>query len=309
MDLALGDPEWFPHPVRLIGKATEFLEPALRSFARDENEDLVAGGFLTVLLTVGTFAAARQCLSILEPKRKHSYAVSHIVLAWTTLALRNLLDEAESVLAAAEVGNLPLARKRLARIVGRDTANLDQSEIARAVIETVAEGTCDGVIAPMFYLVLGGAPLSLAFKAVSTLDSLIGHRDDRYLYFGRVAARTDDVANYLPARITAASICLAAISCGSMHSRRAFETWKRDGTKHASPNAGQSEAAMAGALGVRLGGTNSYDGELHIAPYLGAEFETPTIQDARKALKLAFGASLIAFAAGLLLTLWGNGGE
>jgi adenosylcobinamide-phosphate synthase len=156
----------------------------------------------------------------------------------------------------------------------------------------------------MFYLVIGGAPLALAFKAVSTLDSMIGHRNERYLYFGRAAARADDIMNYLPARISAAAIALAANVVRGTDSRRALAIWKRDGVKHLSPNAGQCEAAMAGALQVRLGGANSYDGELHRIPHFGSEFEAPTARHARRSLKLAFGASLIALAFGCAFSLW-----
>ena len=304
LDLLGGDPEWFPHPVRMIGKAVEGLERPLRRFVCRPQEELFAGAGLTALITGGVFAVAYYSLQLASRKSRVLGRGAEIFLGWTTLALRNLLDEARAVIQALERNDLALARKRLARIVGRDTEHLDEHEIARAVIETVAESTCDGVIAPMFFLVLGGAPLALAFKAVNTLDSMIGHRNDRYLYFGRAAARADDVMNYLPARISATTLALAANVVPGADPRSALAIWKRDGGKHLSPNAGQSEAAMAGALQVCLGGTNSYDGELHQMPHLGAEFEAPTARHARQSLKLAFDASLIALAAGCAFSLW-----
>ncbi len=168
-----------------------------------------------------------------------------------------------------------LARQRLARIVGRDTQTLSDTEVHRALIETLAESACDGIVSPLLYLAIGGVPLAMAYKAVNTLDSMIGHTDKRYLYFGKAAARLDDVANYLPARITAFAIMLAAgmdrqTSCAS-----SLRIWSRDRGKHKSPNAGQPESAMAGALQVRLGGENTYQGERIAAPMLGAEFEPP----------------------------------
>jgi adenosylcobinamide-phosphate synthase len=304
LDLLCGDPEWFPHPVRLVGKAAEVLEKPARHRVRGPQEELFAGVLVTAVITGGAFVAAYASLQFANRKSRNVGLATEIFLGWTTLALRNLLDEAETVICAVESGNLVLARQRLARIVGRDTEDLEEHEITRAVIETVAESTCDGVIAPMFYLVLGGAPLALAFKAVSTLDSTIGHRNVRYLYFGRAAARADDIMNYVPARISAAAITLAASLVRGADPQTALSIWKRDGEKHLSPNAGQPEAAMAGALQVRLGGTNSYAGELHHNQHLGAEFEAPTIRHARRSLKLAFGASLVALAVGFAVTLW-----
>ncbi len=304
VDLVCGDPEWLPHPVRLVGKVADELEKPVRHFVRGPRQELIAGACMSAAITGSVFAAAYIALRAARRRGRRVARGAEILLGWTTLALRNLLSEAENVILAVESGDLVLARKRLARIVGRDTEGLDEHEIARAVIETVAESTCDGVIAPMFYLVVGGAPLALAFKAVSTLDSMIGHRNQRYLYFGRAAARADDIMNYLPARISSAAIALAANFVAGTGSRRALAIWMRDGDKHSSPNAGQSEAAMAGALQARLGGTNSYDGELHPGPHFGAEFDAPTTLHARQSLKLAFGASVIALAFGCALSLW-----
>jgi adenosylcobinamide-phosphate synthase len=215
-------------------------------------------------------------------------------LAWTCLATRNLIDESLAVIHALE--QPVLARQRLARIVGRDTQALTDTEVHRALIETLAESAGDGIVAPLFYLAIGSVPLAMAYKAVNTLDSMIGHADERYLYFGKAAARLDDVANYFPARITAFSIMLAAgieprASCGS-----SLHTWYRDRGKHKSPNAGQPESAMAGALRVRLGGRNTYQGEPIASPLLGAEFEPPKAHHAKQALRLVIAVSFLTAA-------------
>jgi len=305
LDLLAGDPEWFSiHPVRLMGKAIRSLERLARRFAISPAEEMIAGAVITAVLAGGTFAMTKVVLHrTKQSSRMAAYALESI-LGWTTLALRSLLREAKAVLDALDADDLPLARKRLSRIVGRDTVHLNAQEIARAVIETVAESTCDGIIAPLFYLVIGGAPLALAFKAISTLDSMIGHRDPDYLYLGKVAARVDDAANYLPARISAILIGLSSAITPGGNPQPAFRTWLRDGDNHASPNAGQPEAAMAGALQVRLGGMNHYDGEVHQSPYLGAEFTAPQGQDARRALKIVMGASFLAFACAALVSIF-----
>jgi adenosylcobinamide-phosphate synthase len=180
--------------------------------------------------------------------------------------------------------------------VGRDTEHLDESEIARAVIETLAESACDGIVAPLFWLALGGLPAAMAYKAVNTLDSMIGHPEPPYRYFGRVAARLDDAANFVPARLTALAI--------AANRWDALRSWWRDGCKHASPNAGQSEAAIAGALGVRLGGTNFYDGQRHDGPLLNPERRPPTVRDARRALSIVAAVSAMAFGAALIVVRW-----
>jgi adenosylcobinamide-phosphate synthase len=277
-DLLLGDPEWFPHPVRLFGAL-------IRRGERVLPKSLVAGAALTAAVTALAWASGRP--------RNSAYRV---LLAWTTLATRSLLDEAGTVIRALEGGDLPIARRRLARIVGRDTAHLDETGIARAVIETLAESACDGIVAPLFWMAVGGLPLAMAYKAVNTLDSMIGHPEPPYRYFGRVAACLDDAANWVPARLTALAIAAAAPSPD-----RSLAVFVRDGSLHASPNAGQSEAAMAGALGIELGGTNFYDGVAHHAPALNREGRAPAIADARKALSIVAAVSALAFGAALLL--------
>jgi adenosylcobinamide-phosphate synthase len=227
-------------------------------------------------------------------------SVWQVLLAWTALATRSLLDEAQAVIRALEAGDLDLARRKLARIVGRDTADLDATEISRAVIETLAESACDGIVAPLFWLAAGGVRWAIAYKAINTLDSMIGHREAPYRYFGRAAAQLDDAVNFIPARLTALCIVAAAKFQG-LDAGGARRIWRRDGDNHSSPNAGQSEAAMAGALGVQLGGQSFYNGHPHHAPLLYAEAPRASLRDAKAAWSLVAVVSGIAFGAALLV--------
>ena len=204
---------------------------------------------------------------------------------------------------ALDAGDLPTARALLSRIVGRDTMHLDEAAICRAVVETAAESTCDGVIGPLTFLAAGGVPSAMAYKAISTLDSMIGHMDQPYTYVGRCSARTDDLANFLPARLTALCIVVAAALL-RQDPAAAWRIWHRDGSKHLSPNAGRCEAAMAGALGVRLGGTNTYDGQLCHREYLGDGRRECRRQDARKALRISLVSSVLACSMALVFGLW-----
>jgi len=299
-DLLLGDPHWFPHPVRGFGALAALGERSARCFTRDDaKREAVAGTLLALAIVSFAYAAASVTGKSVAERDARLGSAYELVLAWTTLATRDLLAEARAVAAALEAGDLELARRRLGRIVGRDTVLLDESEIARAVIETLAESVCDGVVAPLCALAAGGVPLALAFKAASTLDSLIGHNEPPYTYFGRFAARLDDVACWLPARLTALGIALFAV-LGGGSTRAAFATWRADGGRHPSPNAGRPEAALAGALGVRLGGTNIYDGIVRRSAYLGASFRAPQSADIQRAERLI---SLVAYGAAASLCL------
>jgi adenosylcobinamide-phosphate synthase len=288
LDIVAGDPEWFPHPVRFFGALIELGERWLRRLGRDPVLETLAGAALTGSVVSIAWASGRP-----------NNAAWRVMLAWTTLSTRCLLNEAGVVVRALDAGHLELARVRLARIVGRDTRGLNENEIARAVIETLAESACDGIVAPLFWLAVGGVPCAMAYKAINTLDSMIGHPEPPYRYFGRVAARLDDAVNLAPSRLTALAISVAAGMHG-LDAHQAFRIWRRDGSKHPSPNAGQSEAAMAGALGVRLGGRNFYDGDPHNAPMLCTEGRPATAQDARTALSIVATVSGIAFSVALL---------
>jgi adenosylcobinamide-phosphate synthase len=306
-DQIAGDPEWFPHPVRLMGLAIARGETALRRPHQNRAEELIAGAVLTVALVDTSYSLTRMVISQAYRCSKLLGWLTEVALGWTCIAARNLEQEAAFVTKALESGEIALARQRLARIVGRDTQQLDMHEISRAVIETVAESASDGIIAPLFYMSLGGVPLAMAYKAVNTLDSMIGHADARYFYFGKASARLDDVANYLPARLTALAIVAASWVRGKSDARTAWKAWRRDGSKHKSPNAGQPESAMAGALRVRLGGGNFYDGELIPAEPIGEEFPAPRPEDARKAIRLISVVTLLGIGAGILLSAFSQG--
>src|SRR5260370_778197 len=243
-DWIVGDPEWLPHPVRLIGKAVEGGERILRRPGQAPAIDLTVGGVLTFSLVAAAYMGTAKAIARMDRRDRSLGFATETLLAWTCLASRNLYDEASAVVASLETDDLVLSRRRLARIVGRDTQHLDAHEISRAIVETVAESCSDGIIAPLFYMAVGGVPLAMAYKAINTLDSMIGHADERYFYFGKVAARLDDVANFLPSRLTALGIAAAAAIVGGANSPTALDTWLADGTKHTSPNAGQTERAI-----------------------------------------------------------------
>jgi adenosylcobinamide-phosphate synthase len=300
-DRVAGDPEWLPHPVRLKGRAIARGETLLRRPGQSEVSELLAGTALTATLVTASYLLTRLTIRAAYRRSKPLGELVEIGLGWTCLAARNLHEEASVVLAALDGEDISLARRRLARIVGRDTEHLDIQQISRAVIETLAESASDGVVAPLFYMSLGGVPLAMAYKAVNTLDSMIGHADARYYYFGKAAARLDDGANYLPARLTAVAI-VAVSWLSKANARDAWKAWLEDGSRHKSPNAGQPESAMAGALGVQLGGGNFYRGELIPAEPIGKQFPAPHPQDARKAIGIVSAVALLGLGAGVLLS-------
>jgi adenosylcobinamide-phosphate synthase len=300
-DWIAGDPEWLPHPVRLIGRGAEVGERLLRKPGQTPVSELAAGGALTFGLIAIVYAGTAKTIAWMHKRGRALGFTTETLLAWTCLASRSLHDEASSVVAALKRDDIVLARQRLARIVGRDTQHLDAQEISRAVIETVAESCSDGVIAPLFYMAIGGAPLAMAYKTINTLDSMIGHADERYFYFGKVAARLDDVANFLPSRLTALGVTATAAAMKSASSATALETWLRDGMRHKSPNAGQPESAMAGALQVRLGGENFYEGKPVAVPLMGEQFSRPSAQKAEQAIRIVAAVSILGAVAALLL--------
>jgi adenosylcobinamide-phosphate synthase len=301
LDWIAGDPEWFPHPVRWMGRYTQLAESLLRRPEQSASDELLSGVTVTAVLVGASYLGTAKAIQIAYRLSTKIGLATEFLLGWTCIASRNLIDESLAVIRALEEGDIIRARQRLSRIVGRDTQSLSETEINRAVIETLAESACDGIVAPMFYMAIGGVPLAMAYKAVNTLDSMIGHADDQYFYFGKTAARLDDVANYLPSRLTAVALAAAAGMGSAMSARSALRIWRRDGGKHKSPNAGQPESAMAGALQVRLGGDNTYAGEHIAAPLLGAEFERPLRHHAKQALCLVAAVSLLSAAIAVTL--------
>jgi adenosylcobinamide-phosphate synthase len=302
LDWVAGDPEWLPHPVKLVGKAIDNGERMLRKPGQSPATEFLAGCFLSLSLIAAAYLGTAKSIAWANRRSRWQGLALETMLAWTCLASRSLHDEAVAVIAALEGGDLVLARLKLARIVGRNTQHLEEEEVTRAVIETLAESASDGVIAPLFYLAAGGVPLAMAYKTINTLDSMIGHTDERYFYFGKVAARLDDIANILPARLTALGIVVSASVLEGTAPKTALAIWLRDGMKHKSPNAGQPESAMAGALQVRLGGENFYGGMPIKAPLLGPEFPAPATRKARQAIQIVASISLLGVIAALLLT-------
>jgi len=315
VDLLIGDPPWLPHPVQVIGKAASGLEGLLRCSLGARHER--AAGVLLVCAIVpaawaSAFAAARILLSFSARPLEFIGALAFIYLVSTTLALRALITSARVVIRAVRVKSMADARRRLSMIVGRDTEGLAEEAVLRATVETLAENLSDGFVAPVLYLVVGGLPLAMAYKAVNTLDSMVGYKNARYIRFGWAAARLDDWANYVPARITGLFIGLAAflyfLPAGPFRAvtaaRRSLAMMRRDGRNHTSPNSGMPEAAMAGALGLRLGGPSMYGGALVEKPHIGDEQGADYLRSADRAVGLvATAASLTAALALLVLVL------
>ena len=273
LDLLFGDPDWLPHPVVAMGKAISRYERVLRPrFGRTPRGELLGGALLAVLLPPLTFGIAF-CVCLLA-RWIHPAAEFVVQSFWCAqaLAARGLATESRRVYEALHEGDLFGARKAVARIVGRDVERLDEEGVAKAAVETVAENASDGVAAPLLYMAIGGAPLALMYKAINTLDSMLGYRNDRYLYFGRASARLDDAANWLPSRL-AAFFWVTAAGLTGQDALSAYRIWRRDARRHLSPNAGQTESACAGSLGIQLGGE---------AWYFGKKYEKNTLGDARR---------------------------
>jgi adenosylcobinamide-phosphate synthase len=296
MDAVVGDPHWLPHPVRVMGRCITWFEYEVRKICRSASSLRFAGICLAVALPTLTFVLATIIIEEAEQFAGWLGSALSIILASMSLAACDLWDHAHAVDGPLQAGNLSAARRAVGMIVGRDTAGLSPSEVARATVETVAESAADGVVAPLLYLAIGGAPLALAYKAINTLDSMIGHRDTRYADFGWASARLDDLANWIPARLTALALLLGAgLQIRRLEPvRRGWRVFRRDGGKHPSPNSGRPEAAMAGALGVRLGGTNYYDGVAHDRPILGLEGRLVEPRDIGSAAQVMVIASVSA---------------
>jgi len=306
LDLAIGDPRWLPHPVRIIGKAITHMENFLRSFFAGSGER--AGGIILVLLIVLPSALVAFFVSELlrRPASGLLFVISNALLIYligTTIALRELVSSAKLVIDLVKAGMLDDARRQLSMIVGRDTADLSEDGMLRATIETLAENLSDGVIAPVFYLSIGGLPFAMAYKAINTLDSMVGYKNDRYIRFGWAAARLDDIANYIPARITGVFIALASfILLRSLHSGNgSLKIMFRDGKNHSSPNSGVPEAAMAGALGVRLGGPSMYGGVIVAKPYIGDIRNEDYLTAAGKTGNIVFTAAGLAVSVAVII--------
>ena len=297
LDLLLGDPAWMPHPVVLMGKGITFLEKLFRpEFPKTPRGEFWAGFCLALSLPLDTLLSA--CLLLWLAGKLHPWLQFALMVLWSwqVLAMKGLRTESMRVFDRLKNGTLEEARTAVSRIVGRDTQSLSAEGVTKAAVETVAENFSDGVIAPLFCLLLGGPPLALCYKAVNTMDSMIGYKNEKYMYFGRCAARLDDAANYIPSRLSALLLIAAAFLSGE-NGRSAWRIWRRDRRNHASPNSAQTEAAMAGALEVRLAGPAYYFGELYDKPTIGDPVRPVEAEDIPRANRLMYWSGFL----GLLL--------
>ena len=299
LDTLFGDPPWLPHPVVLMGKAISALEKRLRArMPQTPQGELLGGAVVAFTLPVGTFLlTSLVCLGAAKLSPWLGLAVQTF---WCgqALAAKGLAQESTNVYRALIKPDLPAARKAVSRIVGRDTQNLTLEGVTKAAVETVAENASDGVIAPLLYLLLGGAPLALTYKAINTMDSMLGYKNEKYLYFGRAAAKLDDAANYLPSRLAGLLWCAAAALTGNSP-KGAWRIWRRDRRNHASPNSAQTESACAGALGVQLAGPAYYFGEYYAKPTIGDPLRPIEPEDIRRANRMMYAESVLALAVGL----------
>jgi len=298
IDFLVGDPHWFPHPVRGIGILIKIFENiTVKLIGRN-----TFSGFLTGVGTIATsFLVVYYSIYFANIADESAGWIVNIFWLWAGLSCKSLAKSADVVLKKLKAGNISEARKALSMIVGRDTENLNEREIARATIETVSENSVDGIISPLFFAAIGGAPLLWVFKAVSTCDSMIGYKNDRYIKFGIFSAKLDDAANYIPARLSIPLYVFAAW-IGGYSASGAFQIARRDATIHSSPNSGIPEAATSGALQVSLGGDARYGGTLQRKEFFGKEFQPPQIVDISKTVDLMW---IVAI---LMLDLLATGG-
>ena len=298
LDRLFGDPVWLYHPVRIIGKWISFLEKILRKFAGDqegnEKKLLIAGGILWILVILASAAVPMGILYLAEKFSPCAAFVLECFWCYQLLAARSLGKESKKVYKKLIQDDLSGARLAVSMIVGRDTENLTVEGVTKAAVETVAENTNDGVIAPLIYMLIGGPILGFVYKAVNTMDSMLGYKNEKYLYFGRVAAKMDDVAGFIPARISALLMILASCLLG-MDGKNALWIWKRDRRKHASPNAAQTEAVCAGALQVQLAGDAWYFGKKHEKDTIGDPIREIEPRDILRSEKLMIGTEVLTF--------------
>lgn len=293
IDTIIGDPRTKYHPVVLMGKLIALLEHCFYRADDSDNKKFVMGIMLVIITLLISYevAAAIMMLSYQIPFSWGSAAVGGLLLSFT-ISPNSLAKAGKGIYALLIMGELTEAREKVGWIVGRDTKDLDDAEIARATIETIAENTVDGIIAPLFFFVLGGVPLAVLYRAANTMDSMIGYKNEKYLYFGRGAAKLDDVLNYIPARITAMLFLFSALILGFDY-RNAYRIMQRDAAKHPSPNGGYAEATMAGALHIRLGGMNSYFGRKSFRVYMGDAMVLIVPQHIMAAIRMMYTATVL----------------
>jgi adenosylcobinamide-phosphate synthase len=294
LDFLLGDPRWLPHPVRWIGNLIALLEKHLYPSHRSRALEFISGMVLCALvvaITAGTgflLVRSSQLLSI------HAVFTVETLIGFYCLSARSLAREANLVRKHLSQGDLAAARHAVSMIVGRDTANMNEHEIARATVETIAENITDGIVSPLFYLALGGPVAALAFKGVSTMDSMIGYRNVRYRHFGTFAARLDDILNFIPARLTGFIMIPLAAAITKKNLQKSLQAVYRDRKKHPSPNSAHGEAAVAGALNIELGGEATYNGRISLKPYLNEGGRQPAVRDIAATITIACSTAVLS---------------
>lgn len=304
LDYLFGDPVGKYHPVCLIGKLISFLDDKLNDGLDTDPRRVLKGVFCVFIVLAVTLGISGGITFLLyKYANKYVLTIFLILLADSCIALGDMKKEAAAVVDALNEKGLDAGREAVSRIVGRDTSELDEKGILRAAVESVAESTCDGVVAPLFYMLIGGPVLGLVYKAVNTMDSMLGYKNERYLYFGRAAARLDDIFNFIPSRLSALAWCLAAFVCGE-DGKGAFRIWRRDRLNHESPNSAQTESACAGSLGIRLGGDAVYFGKLKEKPYIGDNMRDIEKGDVARAGRLMAWTSFIVLGVGLSVRMF-----
>ena len=294
IDIAVGDPHSIPHPVVLMGKLISALEKLLRkAFPKTERGEKAAGGVLWTMVAAAAFAVPAVILFLLYKVTPWLGFAAESVMCWQCLAARSLRDESMKVKYALDTGDIEASRRAVSMIVGRDTASLDASGVARAAVETVAENTSDGVIAPLLFLAVGGGPLGFLYKAVNTMDSMLGYVEPPYKNIGLVPAKLDDVFNFIPARLSALLMLLSGGILG-FDLKNGARIFRRDRYNHASPNSAQTESVMAGLLGLRLAGDAYYHGVLHKKKFIGDPLREIKPADILRANAIMFGTAVLA---------------
>ena len=294
LDLIFGDPYWMPHPVRFIGNLISILEKVIRRFMPKTKRGEYIGGIILTVMVV-SISMVIPLVIILMAKSINTYLalIVESFMCYQILATKSLKVESMKVYDELAKNDLPSARKAVSMIVGRDTKDLTFSGVAKAAVETVAENTSDGIIAPMIFIAIGGAPMGFFYKAINTMDSMVGYKNERYINFGRFAAKLDDVVNYLPARISAYQMILSSFFLRYDY-KNAFKIYKRDRYNHASPNSAQTESVCAGALDVQLAGNAYYFGKLYEKPTIGDDIREINYDDIKKANRLLYCTSFIS---------------
>ena len=294
LDMLIGDPQWLYHPIRLIGKLISVSEGFIRKrFSRTADGECSAGAVMAVFVCAVTFLTASVVSSAAYVINVYLYIAVEGVMCYFLLAAKSLKTESMKVYKALRQNDIEGARHAVSMIVGRDTSGLDEKGIIKAAVETVAENTSDGVAAPLIFTAIGGAPLGFLYKAVNTMDSMVGYKNDKYINFGRAAARLDDVMNFLPSRISAL-LMIAAAFILRLDYRNAAKIFRRDRLKHASPNSAQTEAVCAGALDVRLAGDAVYFGKIYKKDFIGDDIRSVENEDIARANRLMYVTALLA---------------